>query len=144
MDWTHLHLALNHIPVLGPPFLLIVLLWSWARGEARTLRFCLTLFVVLAALSIAIKFTGDLAAEKAIPGIERSWIEHHEQTADQASTGVFLMGLAAGLALWLSRKGRTAPSWSIISIVILALATLVLMARTANSGGQIRHPEIRR
>ncbi len=144
MNWTHLHLALNHIPVLGPLFLLPVLVWSWARGEARTLRFCLTLFVVLAGLSIAIKFTGDFAAEKPIPGVERSWIEHHEQTADQASTGVFLMGLTAGLALWLSRKDRPAPAWSVVAVLILALATLALMARTANSGGQIRHPEIRR
>ncbi len=144
MDWTHLHLALNHIPVLGPPFLLVMLLWSWARGEARTLRFCLTLCIALAALSIAIKFTGDFAAEKAIPGVERTWIEHHEQTADQASTGVFLTGLAAGLARWLSRKGRTAPTWSIVIVIVLTVSTLALMARTANSGGQIRHPEIRR
>ena len=41
MDWTHLHLALNHVPVLGTPFLLGLLLWSWAFlvDEDRTADF---------------------------------------------------------------------------------------------------------
>jgi len=145
MDWTHLHLALNHVPVLGTPFLLGLLLWSWARGQAVTLRFCLWLFVMLAAASIGIKFTGDFAAEKvgAQPGFDKALIDQHEQSADQATTGVFLMGIAAGVALLVSRRGRPTPTWSLGLLALLALATFALMARTANFGGHIRHPEIR-
>ena len=145
MDWTHLHLALNHVPVLGTPFLLGFMLWSWARGQAATLRFCLWMFVVLAAISIAIKFTGDFAAENvgALPGFDKALIERHEQSADQATTGVFLMGIAAVVALAISRGGRATPRWSLTLLTLLALATFALMARTANFGGRIRHPEIR-
>jgi len=145
MDWTHLHLALNHVPVLGTPFLLGLLLWSWARGQAVTLRFCLWLFVMLAAASIGIKFTGDFAAEKvgAQPGFDKALIDQHEQSADQATTGVFLMGIAAGVALLVSRRGRPTPTWSLGLLALLALGTFALMARTANFGGHIRHPEIR-
>jgi len=145
MDWTHLHLALNHVPVLGTPFLLGLLLWSWARGQAVTLRFCLWLFVMLAAASIGIKFTGDFAAEKvgAQPGFDKALIDQHEQSADQATTGVFLMGIAAGVALLVSRRGRPTPTWTLGLLALLALATFALMARTANFGGHIRHPEIR-
>ncbi len=145
MDWTHLHLALNHVPVLGTPFLLGLLLWSWARRQAVTLRFCLWLFVVLAAASIAIKFTGDFAAEKLAvnPAFDKVLIERHEQSADQATTGVFLMGIAAAVVLFISRRGRTTPAWSLGVLALLALATFALMARTANFGGHIRHPEIR-
>ena len=145
MDWTHLHLALNHVPVLGTPFLLGLLLWSWARGQAVTLRFCLWLFVVLAAASIAIKFTGDFAAEKVgtQPGFDKALIDQHEQSADQATTGVFFMGIAAVVALFVSRRGRPAPKWSLGLLALLALVTFGLMARTANFGGHIRHPEIR-
>lgn len=145
MDWVHLHLALNHLPVLGTPFLLGLLLWSWARRQAVTLRFSLWLFVVLAAASIAIKFTGDFAAEKieASPGFDKALIERHEQSADQATTGVFFMGIAAAVALFLSRGGRAVPKWSLGLLAVLALATFALMARTANLGGHIRHPEIR-
>jgi hypothetical protein len=145
MDWTHLHLALNHVPVLGTPFLLGLFLWSWARGQAVTLRFGLWLFGLLAAASIAIKFTGDFAAEKVgvLPGFDKALIDQHEQSADQATTGVFFMGIAAAVALFLSRGGRVTPKWSLGLVALLALATFALMARTANFGGHIRHPEIR-
>lgn len=145
MDWTHLHLALNHVPVLGTPFLLGFFLWSWLRGQSVTLRFCLWLFVVLAAASIAIKFTGDFAAEKVgtQPGFDKALIDQHEQSADQATTGVFFMGIAAAVALFLSRGGRVTPNWSLGLLALLALGTFALMARTANFGGDIRHPEIR-
>jgi hypothetical protein len=145
MDWTHLHLALNHVPVLGTPFLLGLLLWSWARGQSVTLKFCLWMFVVLAVVSIAVKFTGDFAAEKigATPGFDKVLIEQHEQSADQATTGVFFMGIVAAVARFLSRGGRATPKWSLGLVAILALATFALMARTANFGGHIRHPEIR-
>jgi len=145
MDWVHLHLALNHIPVLGVPFLLGFLLWSWARRQTVTLRFCLWLFAGLAAASIAIKFTGDFAAEKvaAMPGLDKARIEQHEESADRAATGVFFMGIAAAMALFLSRGGRPTPAWSLGLLAVLALATFALMVRTANLGGHIRHPEIR-
>lgn len=145
MDWIHLHLALNHVPVFGVPFLLGLLSWSWGRAQRATLRLCLWAFVVLAATSVAIKFTGDFAAEKvkAGSGFEKALIELHEESADQATTGVFFLGLSALVALFLSRGGRATPKWSLGLITFLALATFVLMARTANLGGHIRHPEIR-
>ena len=145
MDWTHLHLALNHVPVLGTPFLLVFLLWSWVRRQAVTLRFCLWLFVALAAASIGIKFTGDFAAEKTgvLPGFDKTLIDRHEESADQATTGVFFMGVAAAVALVLSRRGSPMPAWSLGLLSGLALVTFALMTRTANFGGHIRHPEIR-
>jgi hypothetical protein len=145
MDWTHLHLALNHVPVLGTPFLLGLLLWSWARQQSITLRFCVWLFIGMAAASIAIKFTGDFAAEKhvAMPGFDKALVGRHEESADQATTGVFFMGVAAALVLFLARGGRPTPGWSLGLLAALALATFAFMARTANLGGHIRHPEIR-
>ena len=145
MDWTHLHLVLNHVPVFGTPFLLSFLLWSWARRQAVTLRLCLWLFAALAASSIGIKFTGDFAAEKVglMPGFDKTLVEQHAESADQATSGVFFMGIAAAVALFLSRRGRPVPAWSLALLAVFALATFGLMARTANFGGQIRHPEIR-
>jgi hypothetical protein len=145
MDWVHLHLALNHIPVLGPPFLIVFLIWSALRRERGTLRFCLLLFALVSAASIAIKFTGDFAAEKVAndPSYDRSFIERHEEMADQATTGMFLLGAAAVAALIVSRQKRPVPAWSVVLVALLAITTLALMTRTANSGGHIRHPEIR-
>jgi len=145
MDWIHLHLALNHVPVLGTPFLIGLLAWAKWRRQDATLRLCLWLFVVLGIVSIAIKFTGDFAAEQVgqSPAFDGGLMQRHEESADQATTGVFFMGLAAATVLFLSRGGRRAPGWTLGLLALLALVTFALMVRTANLGGHIRHPEIR-
>jgi len=113
--------------------------------QAVTLRFCLWLFVVLAVASIGIKFTGDFAAEKVgvLPGFDKTLINRHEESADQATTGVFFMGITAGVSLFFSRKGRPTPAWSLALLSVVALVTFALMVRTANFGGHIRHSETR-
>lgn len=145
VDWPHLHLALNHVPVIGTPFLLLLLGWGWARRSAEITRLALLWLVPFAALSIALKFTGDFAAEESAGRLEpvREFVERHEQAADQATAGVFLLGLAAAQALWRGRRGRPVPSWSLALVAVLGLATGLLLARTANLGGQIGHPELR-
>ena len=145
MDWVHLHLALNHLPVLGTPFLLLLMLWSWWRKQPVTARFSLWLFVGLSAVSIGVKYTGDFAWENVQkqPGFDPLLVERHEQAADQATTGVFFLGIAAAVALFVSRAGRTTPVWARVMVTVIAVATCLLMARTANFGGHIRHPEIR-
>jgi hypothetical protein len=145
MDWVHLHLALNHVPVLGTPFLIGLLAWAMWRRQDATLQLCLWLFVALATASVAIKFTGDFAAEQVgkSPAFDASLLGRHEQSADQATTGVFFMGLTAVLALFLSRGGRKARGWTLGLLGLMAVVTFILMVRTANLGGHIRHPEIR-
>lgn len=145
MDWTHLHLALNHVPVIGTPFLLLLLVWGWARRSAEITRLALLWLVPFAVLSIALKFTGDFAAQESAGRLEplRDFVERHEQAADQATTGVFLLGVAAGVALFLGRRGRRVPPWSLAAVLGIGLVTAGLLGRTANLGGQIGHPLLR-
>ena len=145
MNWVHLHLALNHVPVLGSLFVLILLVVGLVKRSDELKRTSLWCFFLLVLISIPIKFTGDFAYEKTSA---ETWMstpiaETHEQSADQATTGVFLLGIAAALGLFRGRRKRTIPTWVYATTLILALATFVLMARTANLGGQIRHTEIR-
>ena len=74
---------------------------------------------------------------------EEKMLNAHEQAADQATTGVFLLGLVAAAGLFAARGGRPLPKWAVLASLVLALVTFLLMARTANLGGQLRHPEIR-
>lgn len=147
MNWVHLHLALNHVPVLGVLFAGGLLVAGLARRSEELQRVSLWALALLAAASIAIKFTGDFAAESlaAKPnGIElnKAVLNAHEQSADQATTGVFLLGLTAAAGLFAARGGKPVPRWAALTALLLALATFLLMARTANVGGQLRHPEI--
>lgn len=145
MDWIHLHLALNHVPVLGTLFVCLLLITAAVKKDESLKRLSLWWTVALMLISIPLKFTGDFAAEKAgkEPWFIETLVQAHEQAADQATTGIFLMGIAAIMALVLARKGRPVVTWSLSLTLVLGLLTFALMARAANLGGQIRHTEIR-
>jgi len=145
MDWVHLHLALNHVPVIGSLFVGLLLISAVLKKSEELKRLSLWWLVGLTVVGIPIKFTGDFAVDdaKKIPGIEHPLIEAHEQSADQATTGIFLAGLLAGIVLFVARNGKSVPRWGMIAALALSLVTFALMARAANLGGQIRHPEIR-
>ena len=151
MNWVHLHLALNYVPVLGAFFGALLLLVGLVRRSDELQRVSLWALALLAAVSIPIKFTGDFASEALMPkggaapivALEPKLLHAHEQAADQATTGVFLLGLVAAAGLFAARGGKPVPRWSLTASLVLALATFLLMARTANLGGQLRHPELR-
>lgn len=145
MNWMHIHLALNHVPVLGTIFILGLLVVGLIRKSDELMRLSLWAFVALMAVGVPIKFTGDFAHEQAQeePWLLKPIAEAHEQAADQATTGIFLLGIMAIVGLVLGRKGKPVPTWAYITTIVLALATFGLMLRAANSGGQIRHAEIR-
>ncbi len=145
MNWTHFHLALNHLPVVGVPFVAIIFLIALRRRDIAWQRLALWGFVVLFAVSLAAKFTGDFAHEQVVmwPEFDHDLMHVHEEASDQAVTAIFLLGLVSGIALFLSRGGRSLPKWAIATLLVLALASAALLVRTANLGGEIRHPEIR-
>ena len=93
----------------------------------------------------AIKFTGDFAAE----GDPKRWnevkayVDRHEESADQATTAVFLLGLAAGVAVYLGRGERPLPTWMLALLMVVGIGASVMYARSANLGGRINHPELR-
>jgi hypothetical protein len=145
MNWPHLHLALNHLPVLGVPFVALVFLFALRRRDLAWQRLALWGFVALFLVALAAKFTGDFAHEQVVmwPEFDHDLMHAHEEAADQSVTVVFLLGLSGGLALFLTRGNRLLPRWAIAAVLALALASAVLLLRTANLGGHIRHPEIR-
>jgi hypothetical protein len=145
MNLAHLHLIMNHAPVLGAVFALGLFIFAqWVRSEDFK-RAALGVLVINALLALPAYFTGEPAEGmiKSVPGVMESLIEPHEDAAGVALTGVLLLGAGALAGLIFFRKGKIMPAW--FSAVILAAALIVsaLMAWTANLGGKIHHPEIR-
>lgn len=146
MDWIQLHLALNHVPVIGIPIFVLLLMVGWWRKSHDVIRFVLWSIALLAVAAIAIKFTGDFAAEQSPEQFAavKDFVSRHEQAGDQSTTGVFFLGIAATLALFLARRGKSVPSWALALVLFLGIITALLYARSAHSGGQISHPELRK
>lgn len=145
MNWTHLHLALNHLPVLGVPFVVLLLAWGWVFRQREVVRVAVLWMALLSVVAIAVKFTGDFAVDVDPKRLSeaRVYVDRHEESADQATTAVFLLGLAAAVALYLGRGERVLPAWMLAVLVALGTGTSGLYARSANLGGQINHPELR-
>jgi uncharacterized membrane protein len=145
MNWAHLHVALNHIPVLGTLLVLVLLCAAMLRRSDELKKVCLWAFVVLALLTILIKFTGDFAAESVTLAdwFSEPIVAAHEEAANQATTGLFVVGLLAAGGLFVVHKVRSVPRWLLGSLFLTAFVVFLFLARAANLGGRIRHSEIR-
>lgn len=143
MSWPQVHLALNHIPVLGPFFLGALLGWGWFRKSREIQRTALGGLVLVLLVGVPIKFTGD-QAHQALEGtgLLLQEVSQHETWADRATTVLFLTGMLAAVALWKSRAERPLPRWAVPMTLAACLATFLVMAQAAHSGGLLRHPEI--
>ena len=145
-DPVHLHLVLNHVPVLGTLlFAPLILLWGVVRRSRDVTLAGLLLTVILGLTAVPIYLTGEPAEDQVEqrPWFDKTLVESHEERAEAALVAVLLTGAAALVALWLSRGGRPArPALTGIVLVGL-LVSAVLFALTGLAGGRIRHDEVR-
>ena len=144
MSVLHLHLLLNHVPVIGALFALLLFGVALVRRETVSVRFALGFTAAMAALAVVVYFTGS-AAEDAVEnlaGVTESSIHRHEEAAEVTTVVFSIIGGLALLALvWF--RSKQPPRWIALAGLAGTLAVTALMGWTANLGGQIRHSEIR-
>ncbi|MGZ3711575.1 MAG: hypothetical protein ACXWQO_15250 [Bdellovibrionota bacterium] len=144
MNYAHIHLVLNHIPVVGIPIALLFLAHGFFRGNQGTQRIALVALVAIAALTVPIYFTGE-PAEKVVehlPGVAESFIEAHEDAAEVSIILTTITGVLAVGALWLWRSERFLR-YALLGTMSAAAIAAASLGYTANLGGKIRHTEIR-
>lgn len=145
MNTAHLHLILNHLPVLGTAFGCAILAFGlWKRSEDIK-RLALLSLTITALLAIPAYLTGEPAEKtvKGLPGVAGNLIERHEEAAGVALGGVLALGAFAVVGLVVFRRQRPVATWFGVTALLGAIAVSGLMAWAANLGGQVHHPEIR-
>ncbi len=145
MNPVHLHLLLNHAPVVGIPIAGVLLAWGIAQADRRLQRTAFALLVALALLTLPVFLTGEPAEETVehLPGVAETMIGRHEDLATFAAAATAALGLIAVAALALSRKGRAVPRPAALAGLVGVIASAAFLTPTAYLGGQIRHTEIR-
>jgi uncharacterized membrane protein len=145
MNAAHLHLILNHVPVLGTAFGLTLLAWALMRRSEELEKVSFGVLVIVALLAIPAYLTGEPAEEMVehLPEVNHDAIEEHEDAATFAFAGVLVLGSVTFGGLIFFRRRKPIPEWLAILVLVLSVLVFAMMVRTAYLGGFIRHPELR-
>ncbi|MEQ1851158.1 MAG: hypothetical protein ABMA01_06150 [Chthoniobacteraceae bacterium] len=145
MNGAHLHLALNHLPVIGLLFGLGVLFVGRLIRSDVTMRVALWLLVASGLFAIPAYMTGEPAEDivERLSGISETLVERHEDAASISLAAALVSGVMAGAALFLARGARAVGRVPFIIVSLAAIVAAGSMAWTAKLGGEIHHPEIR-
>ena len=146
MNLVHLHLLMNHLPVLGVPFGLILLCAGMLRRSDELKKAALLVFVVASLLLVPVYFTGEPAEEgvENLPGVTETYIERHEDLALFSLISAALLGVISLVGLGALVRGHKSLSAPTLPLVLtLAVISTLSLGLTASAGGEIRHTEIR-
>jgi len=142
---AHVHLWLNHLPTVGFGIALAIFVLGRSRRHDELTRAGLVLFFAVAVTAIAVYLSGN-AAEPLVqgrPDVSPRAIRAHEDAALLALACMEITGFLAWLALWHWRRAPTLPRWTFGVVLLCSIVSFGMMARAAELGGEIHHPEIR-
>jgi hypothetical protein len=142
----HLHLMINHLPVFASLLALPLLLLALLKVEAAGLTLAACLLMVASAVGGGGSMVTGKGAQSEVgqlPGVTRDLLDAHEERAERAAwlaafAGLVALGVgAAGL------RGKKPTMASLVFLLLLDGATALLMGGVGQSGGVIRHTEVR-
>jgi hypothetical protein len=154
MDVAYLHVVINHLPIMGVPVVLgMLLVGIWSRSDAIQ-RAALLGFVTLGIATVAVYLTGQGGEDfvEHVPGIDEDAIGAHEDFALFALLAVEALAVFSLLAflryggLSLLRRGddagaRPVGAGAAWAVVLLAAITSGVLGYTGRLGGRISHTE---
>lgn len=145
MNEAHLHLAVNHFPIVGTILgvgILVVGLVLKNNSVKNTAFFLFIIAAIFAAVSMA---TGEGAEElvEDMPSIGHEIIHEHEEMAEKLAIALYVLAATSLVGLYLDyKKSAKAALVTYVALVIAAVAVF-LAQQTGRTGGEIRHTEIR-
>lgn len=146
MDPVHLHLFLNHFPVICSILSVPLFLYAYWRKSDELKQLALLVLIFAAVVTIPVYLSGEPtedAVEK-LAGVSHDLIEQHEDAAYFAMISMMITGVISLIGFILMMAKKTAAAKFLVLVALLsAVGSAGLMARTSNLGGQIRHSEIR-
>ena len=145
MNDAHLHMVVNHFPIIGTIFGLGILLAGIFMKQTVVKNVAYILFVVAAIFGAVSMATGEGAEEIAekLPSVTDQIIHEHEEMAEKLALVLYALGVVSLLGLYLNFKNHTkAAAVSYIALVV-AIIGVFFGKQTGTTGGEVRHTEIR-
>jgi uncharacterized membrane protein len=142
LDWIHIHLMVNHFPIVLSLIGALATLAALIRKRSSIWTYAAAT-LVLAGLSAPVALlTGQRAEHEAekLSFVTEKAIHQHEERAEVAMWLTVAAGVSAIIALW-----RAQAKWRML-MAVLALAAAVALGLAAFEGGKIvtRNPALER
>jgi uncharacterized membrane protein len=145
MNDAHLHMIVNHFPIIGTIFGFGILIAGLVLKNKTLQNTSYVLFIVAAIFAAISMGTGEGAEElvEDMPNIGKQIIHEHEELAEKLAVLLYVLGGLSLAGLYLNFKNNAKAK--LLSFLILGIATagLFLVQKVGTSGGEIRHTEIR-
>jgi uncharacterized membrane protein len=145
MNDAHLHLIVNHFPIIGTILGLGILITGMLLKNDSVKNTAYVLFVIAAIFGALSMATGEGAEEivEDFPNIGKAIIHEHEELAEKLALVLYILGGFSVLALFLNIKKNSKEKFVSFFILGVGLVSLFLIQKVGTSGGEIRHTEIR-
>ena len=145
MNEAHLHLAINHFPIILPIVGLLLLIAGGVLKSSILKRTAYVFYILAALLTVAAYSSGEAAEHfiEDLPGVEEKYMEIHEETAEIFAQIMYLLGGISLLGLWACLKRKRFAKRVVYSTIILTILALFYAKKTGTTGGEIMHAEIR-
>lgn len=145
MNDAHLHMVVNHFPIIGTIFGLGILIIGIVLKNKSVKTVAYVLFIIAALFGAFSMGTGEGAEElvEDMPSVGKQIIHEHEELAETLALLLYIIGAFSILSLYFSIKKIVFEKHTSILVVILALVAVFFAKQVGTSGGEIRHTEIR-
>ena len=142
---AHVHLLLNHIPVMGAIFITVMFLIALVFKNVFLQKVSLWFLVGVALATAATYVSGDGAksAVQSLHLVPDAMIAAHEQAARYGLIFMFVVGIVALGGILLYSRKPVLPLYFRALVLIILLISIALFTYISFLGGLIMHPEIR-
>lgn len=145
MNDAHLHLVVNHFPIIGLFFGLGIVLTGLILKNKSVINTGYVLLVIAAIFGFFSMATGEGAEElvEDMPNIGHHIIHEHEEMAEKLAIALYTLGLLSIYGFYLNVKNHTRAQLVSIITLVIGIVGVFLAVKTGTSGGEVRHTEIR-
>ncbi|CAM3977621.1 hypothetical protein FLBR109950_11330 [Flavobacterium branchiophilum] len=146
MNEAHLHLVINHFPIIGPILGFGILLIGIFLKNNTLKNTAYIIFIISSLFGIASMSTGEEAEElvEKLPNIGHEIIHEHEEIAEKLALTLNILGLVAIFGLFLNLKNHVRAHIISYIAAVLGIIGIAIATQVGTTGGAIRHIELRK
>lgn len=145
MNDAHLHMVVNHFPIIGPILGILILISAFIFKNTSYRNVAYGVFILSAVFAAISMGTGEGAEEmvEEMPNVGHKIIHDHEEWAEKLAIVLYLLGVISIAGLFAKIKKHSKANLIAIIALIVSVIGIYFAKETGTSGGEVRHTEIR-